>query len=306
MKPSLAPGEGLACAVCETNRSMYAVGMPDFEELQITLPDGYAAYARYWFAKAEPKGCILYHHGIQSHAGWYEASAARLAAAGYFVMQVDRRGSGRNREDRGHADSAEQLIADAHAARDVLLGRSGFSKCHVVGVSWGGKLAVTAYVSDPKSTQSLTLVTPGLFPKIGVSKGEMAKIGFAMLYEPRGYFNIPLDDAELFTKTPKWQQYIKSDPLTLRQCTAGFYLASRRMDRIFAKLNQQAPVPIHLFLAGEEGIVDNDKTRAFVEGLRWPDSRITGYDNARHSLEFENDPHVYYSDLLSFVDKHNS
>jgi acylglycerol lipase len=280
--------------------------MSDYEELSVSLPDGYRAYARYYAADGRTRGCALYHHGIQSHAGWYEASARKLNAAGYAVLQADRRGSGRNEEDRGHAESAEQLIADAHAGRDVLLGKSGCREYHVIGVSWGGKLAAAAHVQDSAGVRSLTLVTPGLFPKVGVSRGEMARIGFAMLYEPRRLFQIPLDDAELFTRSARWKTFIDTDPLTLRECTAGFYLASRRMDRIAARLGQSKPVAVHLFLAGEEGIIDNEKTRAFIDALGWPDTRVTTYEQARHSLEFENDPEVYHGDLISFLDRHNA
>ncbi len=274
--------------------------MADFVEISLELADGYTGYARYW-APDEPRGAVLYHHGIQSHCGWYETSARRLAEAGFAVLQVDRRGSGRNQQDRGHAESVDQLIGDAAAARDELFRRSGFTKYHVVGVSWGGKLAAAAHVMHPENALSLSLVTPGLFPMIGVSRGAAAKIGFAMLYEPHKRFDIPLNDAELFTTTPQWQEFFRTDEPTLRQCTAGFYLASRRMDRVFAKLTKAPPVPIHLFLAGDERIVDNEKTAAFIRDLHWPNCRITKYDTARHSLEFEGDPEIYFRDLVAFV-----
>jgi acylglycerol lipase len=170
-------------------------------------------------------------------------------------------------------------------------------------VSWGGKLAVATYVVDPAGVQSLTLVTPGLFPKIGVSKPEMARIGFAMLYEPRALFDIPLNDPELFTTNPRWQEFFRKDGPTLRQCSAGFYLASRRMDKIVARLKECAPVPMHLFLAGEERIVDTERTEAFVRGLNWPHTKITWYESARHSLEFEGDPTIYFRDLVDFLDE---
>lgn len=275
--------------------------MSTFVEISLTLSGDYTAYARYWPAVGESRGAVLYHHGIQSHCGWYEASARRLAEAGYHVLQWDRRGSGRNEPDRGHADSAEQLIADARAARDELTRRSGRSDHQVIGVSWGGKLAVAAYVTDPHGVQSLSLVTPGLFPLVGVSKNEMAKIGFAMLYEPRKEFRIPLDDAEMFTANSKWQEFIRTDPLTLRRCTASFYLASRRMDRMISKLGDAPPVPVHLLLAVDERIIDNDKTRQWVRALPWKGCLITAYDDARHSLEFENDPLVYIGDLIDFI-----
>ena len=147
--------------------------MDGYEELSLRLPDGYEAYARYWPAP-NPRGAILFHHGIQSHCGGFEASARNLTAAGYSLMQPERRGCGRNMADRGHAESAAQLIADSHVARDQLLRRSGARTFHLIGVSWGGKLAVAAYVDDPSGVSALTLVTPGLFPKVGVSKEQAA------------------------------------------------------------------------------------------------------------------------------------
>ncbi len=83
--------------------------MPEFEETSFPLPDGYGAYARYWPVR-DPAGAVLYLHGIQSHCGWYEESARRLQQAGFVVLQPDRRGSGRNQTDRGHAESQQRLI----------------------------------------------------------------------------------------------------------------------------------------------------------------------------------------------------
>lgn len=276
--------------------------MAKYRETQIRLPDGYQTYARIWIPEAQARAAILYHHGIQSHCGWYESSARELASRGFAVLQVDRRGSGRNSTDRGHAESAEQLVEDSHACRDWLLRKTGLDHYHMVGVSWGGKLAVAAYVMESRAVRSLTLVTPGLFPKIGVSRPEMARIGFAMLYEPRSFFDVPLNDPELFTTAPRWQEFFRRDELTLRQCTAGFYLASRRMDKTIARLREALPVPIHLFLADDERIVDNDRTEKFIQALGWPATQITHYESARHSLEFEGDPSIYFRQLADFIE----
>jgi alpha-beta hydrolase superfamily lysophospholipase len=275
--------------------------MAGFDEIELSLPDGYRAYGRYWRAE-KPRGAVLYHHGIQSHCGWYEGSARALSEAGYHVLQVDRRGCGRNELERGHADSADQLIADAHAARDELTRRSNLPTRHVLGVSWGGKLAVAAHVDDPAGTESLTLVAPGLFPLVGVTGSEMTKIGIAMLYEPNERFDIPLDDPENFSALHKWQAFVATDPLTLRQCSAGFYLASRRMDRLVAKLGSLPPIPVHLLLAGDERIIDNDKTVQYAESLAWPDVTVARHEQSRHAFEFDSDPQGYYHDLVTFME----
>jgi len=274
--------------------------MQPFDEINIPVSDGYESYGRFWSVE-KPRGIVLYHHGIQSHCGWFESSPARLVEAGFSVLQVDRRGCGRNTVDRGHADSADQLIEDARLAADWLRNRTGMSNYHVIGVSWGGRLAVAAYVEHPEGVFSLSLVTPGLFPLAGVSRAEKAKIGFSMLYEPKNTFDIPLNDPELFTASSQWQSFFRTDPLTLRKCTASFYLASRRMDRVIARLSDAPPVPVHLMLASQERIIDNDRTAAFLRDLQWENARITTYTGARHSMEFEEIRHDYFRDLTDFI-----
>lgn len=279
--------------------------MQRFEETTLTLPDGYEAYARSW-RPLELRGAVLYLHGIQSHCGWYERSAAALCDAGFAVWQPDRRGSGRNARDRGHAESARQILDDTFAARDELLRRTGLDRFHLVGVSWGGKQAVAAYAAGPQGVASLSLVTPGLFPLVGVSGAEKFRIGLAMVADPDKRFDIPLNDADLFTAEPRWNRFIAADPLTLRQATAAFYLASRRLDKTCARLCESAAVPVHLLLAGDERIIDNAATLRFVRDLNWPFCRITTYDHARHSLEFEPPPCTYVADLISFIEDVNN
>lgn len=271
-----------------------------FEEVTITLPDGYLAYARLWHADPV-RGGVLYLHGIQSHCGWYETSARRLAEAGFAVLQPDRRGSGRNSQDSGHADSTQQLLDDAFTCAAYLTERTGCEKLHLLGVSWGGKLVTATHVTRPELTESLTLITPGLFPVVGVSNAEKFRIGISMMSAPRRLYDIPLNDPELFTSMPEKMRYLREDEYQIHQATAGFYLASRRMDKVFNRLSGATPVPIHLMLAHDERIIDNEETRRFVRGLHWRNTVITTYHESRHTLEFDPDREVFLEDLVAWI-----
>jgi alpha-beta hydrolase superfamily lysophospholipase len=275
----------------------------EFEPCRIRLPDGYEAYARYWRPAGGTRGAVLYLHGIQSHCGWYEASARRLREAGLAVLQPDRRGSGQNSQERGHAESAEQLINDTLACLDELLRRSGLRRAHLIGISWGGKLVAAVHVTEPARIASLVLVTPGLFPLVGVSNTEKFRIGLAMVSNRTASFDIPLNDPALFTSIPERTRFLEVDPLQLHQATAGFYLASRRMDKTAQALGEAPAIPLHLMLAGDERIIDNERTRQFVRDLRWPSRALTTYQHSRHTLEFDPDREPYLEDLVSwFID----
>ena len=274
--------------------------MPEFEELSIPLPDVYAAYARYWPVR-EPTGAVLYLHGIQSHCGWYEESARRLQQAGFAVLQPDRRGSGRNQADRGHAESQEQLIDDGLACGRRLLELTGLKQFHLIGISWGGKLACAMATAEPGLVRSLSLVCPGLFPRVDVSGAEKFRIGLSMVGNRRRLFDIPLNDPHLFTSQPEWIEFLRTDELTLRQVTASFFLASRRMDCVVRDLPGISPLPLHLMVAGDDDIIDSGKTVEFVRELRWPGTRVTHYPNCKHTLEFEPVREDYWSDLVSWL-----
>ncbi|MCG3138114.1 MAG: hypothetical protein HJJLKODD_01974 [Phycisphaerae bacterium] len=276
--------------------------MLKYEEMELRLSDGYRAYGRYWPVD-QPRGAVLYLHGIQSHAGWYESSATALQQAGYAVLQPDRRGCGRNPSARGHAENHQQLIADVQLTATELLRRCGLSNYHLLGISWGGKLAAASYVSHPQWVKSLTLVVPGLFPQIDLPASEKFKVGLAMLGHPDKHFDIPLNDPELFTSVPHWQDFIRDDPLALRQCTAAFFLAGRRMENLVRKLPTVPPTPLHLLLAEQDRIIDTPRTAEFITGLHWPGTRLTRYDTAPHTFEFEPFANNYFQALIQFLNE---
>jgi acylglycerol lipase len=67
-----------------------------FTRKSYTVSDGYPCHYRDYPANGTPRGRVVFVHGIQSHAGWYEHSCQRLSEAGFAVSFLDRRGSGEN------------------------------------------------------------------------------------------------------------------------------------------------------------------------------------------------------------------
>ena len=271
------------------------------EAIRIRLSDHYEAYARLW-QPPSPRGGVLYLHGIQSHGQWFETSARRLAEAGMTVLLPDRRGSGRNEADRGHASSARLLFRDAADCMDELHVRTGLDRFHVVGVSWGGKLALALMRHLASRIASLTLVAPGLFPQVDLPFAQKIRVGLSAVVARRARFDIPLNDPALFTGNPTRREFICDDPLALRKVTTSFLLTSQQLDRAARAIarNPQG-CPIRVFLAGRDRIIDNRRTKAFIRRLPWAVREITEYDHAHHTLEFEPDPEAYFTDLVDWV-----
>ncbi len=76
-------------------------------------------------------------HGVQSHGGWYANLGRTLAEGGFEAHFPDRRGSGANRQDRGHTPSMGRLIADVSEYLEGLRVADPSRSIALAGISWG-------------------------------------------------------------------------------------------------------------------------------------------------------------------------
>jgi alpha-beta hydrolase superfamily lysophospholipase len=272
--------------------------------------DGFVGKLRRYPAVGTPKGEVVFLHGIQSHAGWYEYSCTYLAQQGFTVSFVDRRGSGMNETARGDCPNFRRLVDDV-AEFVTSIPRAVSREKTVVrvpvflaSISWGGKLAVALERRHPALVDGLVLLAPGFFPKIHPPLGTGLRIFFNRWIRPRKLFPIPLNDPELFTTTPRWIEFLKHDPLRLHQATARMMLESARLDAYLRFAPKYVHVPVLLMLAGEDRIIHNARTRDFVERFATPDKEFHDYPGTQHTLEFEPDPHVFLGDLVRWLERH--
>jgi alpha-beta hydrolase superfamily lysophospholipase len=265
--------------------------------------DGYDLHVTVWDPPGPIRARIVVLHGIQSHAGWYHGLGRTLAEAGYETRFPDRRGSGANRADRGHAPSAGRLLADLTERLTDLRERSPAVPTAVAGISWGGKLALAAAARVPHLVDAVALICPGTHPRLGPSLRERIDIGLAWLTQPRKTFPIPLSDPALFTNSPEGQAFIASDNHSLHAGTAGLLAASVFIDRMVRKAPPRVRQPALLMLAGQDQIVNNALTLGYFETLATTDRELIVYPEAQHTLEFEPDPTRYARDLIAWLDR---
>jgi len=113
---------------------------------------------------------------------------------------------------------------------------------------------------------------------------------------PEKLFPIPLNAPELFTADPAAQQYIATDRYGLQQATARFLFQSLALDIYLRRARKRVHIPIYLALAGQDRIIDNAATRAFLSVVPGP-LTIREYPQAHHTLEFEAEDHPWWFDL---------
>ncbi len=241
---------------------------------------------------------LVYLHGIESHGGWFLSAAQGLAERGCTTYLVDRRGSGLNRDvGEGDAASAAVLLEDVRRFRS----HERLDSLVLVGLSWGGKLALAAALDQPQGVRALVLVTPGLVPRVDLAWTQRIRLALSLPFGGRARVEVPIEP-EMFTRTPRFLHYIQSDPDRLTRVTARFLLASQSLDRRIRAGVHELAVPVLLLLAGHDRIVDNQRTRALLERLPEGRLRVCGYEDSTHSIQFDDTERLVH-DVSTFLDE---
>ena len=270
----------------------------------LTTDDGVDLHYREW-TPAHSKAGVVCLHGIRSHAAWYAESCAYLCRHGYRVFFPDRRGSGINREKGNERPAAARWIADAEAFVKMAASSLRGAPVHIIGISWGGRLAAAVAARGDAPVSSLVLSAPGLVSLRDFSPRKKLAVLFSLLFRPHRTFRLPLEDPALFTDDPDEMNYIEEDGLGLRRVTPRFLLESRKLERLARRRMGDINIPTLLLLAGRDMIVDNAAVKKLFELLRSTDKMVKVYPEARHTLEFAACRRRYFTDLVQWLDKHS-
>ncbi|MCA9080904.1 MAG: alpha/beta fold hydrolase [Planctomycetaceae bacterium] len=271
----------------------------------ITASDGYRLELKCFEPESTPQAWLVLLHGIQSHAGWYEATARDLAERGIAVWLPNRRGSGPQAESRGDVSHwrrwMSDVVASLHAMRAHRWQRQGAGPVILGGISWGGRLASVVAAHRPQLLDGLILLAPGLAPRVGPTMLQRLQLALARRMGVVDHrVDVPLSDPAFFTDDPAWQEFIRHDAFALHKVTTRFLFANQDLDRELRAAPVQ--VPTLLLLAGQDRIINNPVTRQIVS--RWScKSQVVEYSDSPHTIEFGPARERMVEDIASWLDR---
>jgi len=261
--------------------------------------DGVELRYREWLPPRH-SAVVVYLHGIQSHSGWFLDSCSNCAANGFRVVSLDRRGSGLNEYRRGDAPNFRVLLTDIAVILNKLKSE-GERAVHMVGVSWGGKLASCFAAAYPRAVRSLLLVAPGLAQRVGFAPLKSAVVALCSVLSPETHFDIPIERADMFTSNPDRIRFIESDPMRLKRCTSRMMVQSRLMDIFLRRNARRIRAPAMLMLAEHDPIVDNDRARALFAKFGSEVKVVREFEGAWHTLEFEKEKDDFLRAMVEWL-----
>ena len=272
--------------------------IPQSKLKEFTARDGIRIFYREWEGNKH-KDVIVYLHGLESHAGWFIETGNLLNKKGFHVYAVDRRGSGMSQADRGHMESYRVLIDDVKEAVELARREHPGRRVYLMGLCWGGKIAVTFTGYHQDLIDTLILLAPAIKTKVDLSPKQKIDVLFSNIFRPRKLFDVPLDDY-MFTRNPKWIEFIKTDELKLKKATARFFFETAKMNLCFNRIAPKIHVPVLVLLAGDDVIVDNKGIKRWFTRVGSRRKTIKIYEGCYHSLEFEETRNVidYIADWI--------
>ena len=241
-------------------------------------------YLRYRTVASNPtRHRLLYLHGIESHGAWFLPAAYLLRDHGCTTYLLDRRGSGLNLVPTpGDTPAFRLLLEDIRSFRKHL----GDPDLHLVGLSWGGKLATAAALDQPRGLKSLILITPGLKARVRLSMRSKVALFLGLFLLGKNKLKIPIEP-EMFTQTSRFLEFIRNDPWRLREVSGRFLLGSHYLERMIKKRVRDLRLPILLFSAGKDRIIDNQGVLDVLSALEEGQVQRHHFEEASHSIQFD-------------------
>jgi alpha-beta hydrolase superfamily lysophospholipase len=81
-------------------------------------------------------------------------------------------------------------------------------------------------------------------------------------------------------------------------------IESVRLDGYLRFVPKYVRVPVLLLLAERDRIIDNNRTRRYVNRFASADKEVLVYPGAHHTLEFEPDPEKFITHISRWLLKH--
>lgn len=269
---------------------------PSGQRQSLEAVDG-VELALFTYGPPDAARAVVVLHGIESHSGWFTSSCEALAGAGLRVVCLDRRGSGSSGGPRGHAPSTAVLLDDLRRLIERVRAERPGRLIQAVAHSWGAVYALAYQGRAPATFERMSLVGPGLIPRVDLTPGLKLKAAFSALASPGLTLPIPIEGPESFTSNPDKQAAIEADEARLQHATARFFACAWMLRLRALATARRTLAPLDVYLGGRDAIIDVDSTRRFFYRCGERVS-VETYEDAHHTLEFEADPEDFIETLV--------
>lgn len=238
---------------------------------------------RTWEASSA-RAALVVVHGLGEHSGRYAEFGERMAGYGMSTFAMDLRGHGLSDGRRGHVASFDIFLQELDRFRREVEGLADFRvPLFLLGQSMGGLIALRYQEEYNTRFEGAIIVSPWLATTMPVPRLKaMVAPAFSRLL-PALPFRSGIEAVDL-SRDPAVVEAYRADPLVhgfitprlFGEASTAMGLAFQRSDRI--------QEPLLFLLAGEDRIVNTDRSVRFARSITAADANVRVYPGAYHEL----------------------
>lgn len=247
-------------------------------------------------------------HGQGEHSGRYIHWPHYLGDTVGSMYLLDHRGHGRSSGPRGHTPDFDAYARDAASAllryHRYLEAHAGAADLHLVGHSMGGLIALRMLLLFPDlPVQSVSLSAPMIelafkLPKLKEMAGKLLNAVLPSLPLPSENLG------DLISRDPAVREHYKRDRLNHGFASSAFYFSYLEAKEDLWKRAAAIEQPLLLLLPLADRVIDPEPTRQFFAKISSPDKKLITYPALYHEIFNEPEKDQVFSDLKSWLQRH--
>ena len=259
-----------------------------------------------WLPEGDTKAHIIAIHGWATHSDRMKYPAEYLTEKGYAVYSFDLRGHWRNAgENPGHIESMDHIQKDIVLFWDVVRKTAGSKKIFLMGHSFGGLISLIYAINHP-SLPGVLVSSPelGLAMEISTGKklakklsGPMAKLA------PTKTIDMVINQNHLTSDLKILREHI-ADKKKLEIITIKSAAEMESAMNWAMKNAKKLLCPVFIMQAGNDKVVDKEKTKVFFDKIKSEDKTYKEYEGFLHELWNERGRAQVYQDTYIWLEKH--
>lgn len=259
-----------------------------------------------WLPENSIKAYIIAIHGWATHSDRMKYPADYFTKKGYALYCFDLRGHWRNAgEYPGHIDSMDHLQKDIVLFMDLIKEFAGSKKIFLMGHSFGGLISLIFGINHP-DLPGVIASSPqlGLAMKLSTGKklakklsGPMSKIA------PTKIVEMVIDQNQLTSDLKILRAHI-ADKNKLEIVSVKTAAEMESSMKWAMKNASKLICPVFILQAGNDKIVDKNKTKEFFDKVGSEDKTYKEYNGFLHELWNERGRAQVYQDMFIWLEKH--